>query len=86
MPLKVEKKDGTQEDFDRSKVVSGVVASGAASDVAENVASQVESWAGGAAVAGVIRAADIRAKVTELLRAANPVAASAFEAYQKPVA
>lgn len=86
MPLKVEKKDGTQEDFDRSKVVSGVVASGAASDVAENVASQVESWANTSAVSGVIRAADIRAKVLEVLRVANPIAASSFEAYQKPIA
>ncbi|MDO8504121.1 MAG: ATP cone domain-containing protein [bacterium] len=85
MPLKVEKKDGTQEDFDRNKVASGIVKSGAASDVAENVASQVESWAGGAAVAGVIRAADIRAKVLELLRAANPEIATSFEMYQKPV-
>ena len=86
MPLKVEKKDGTQEDFDRNKVASGIVKSGAASDVAENVASQVESWANTSAVAGVVRSSDIRAKLLELLRVSNPVVASAFEAYQKPVA
>ncbi len=85
MPLRVEKKDGTQEDFDRNKVASGIVKSGAASDVAENVASGVESWANASAVAGVVKSSDIRAKVLELLRGANPEVASAFEMYQKPV-
>lgn len=86
MPLKVEKRDGTQEDFDRNKVTAGVVAAGGAPDVAENVASQVESWAQTTAVSGVVKSIDIRAKVLELLRVSNPEVASAFEAYQKPVA
>lgn len=85
MPLKVEKKDGTQEDFDRNKVASGIVKSGGTSEVAENVASQVESWANTSAVSGVIRSGDIRAKVLELLRGAAPQVATSFEMYQKPV-
>jgi len=83
MPIKVEKKDGQTEDFDRNKLSSGIVKSGASSEEAENIAGQVETWAQGAAVDGVIKTSDIRTKVLELLRSANPEAAATFEAYKK---
>jgi len=77
------KKDGSLEDFDRNKVSSGAVKSGASSAEAESIAAQVETWAQSAAVDGVVKSSDIRAKVLELLRAVNPEAADNFAAYKK---
>jgi len=84
MPTKVQKRDGKLEGFDRSKISNGVVKSGATPEQAEKIASQVEVWAQVAAVDGVIKSSDVRPKVLELLRSANPEAADNFEAYRKP--
>jgi transcriptional regulator NrdR family protein len=83
MPLKVQKKNGTAEDFDRNKILNGVLKSGAAQDQAETVTAQVEAWAQTAATNGVINSSDIRMKVLEVLRGVNPQAAASFESYQK---
>lgn len=83
MPVKVQKKDGRLEDFNRDKVNRGVVKSGASSEEAENIAAQIETWAQGAAVNGVVKSSDIRIKVLELLRPVNSAAATTFEAYKK---
>ena len=80
---KVQKKDGSLEDFDRNKILSGVVKSGASEEEAEGIAAQVEGWLTGAAVEGVVNTMDVRSKVLELLRLVNPTAADAFESYQK---
>ena len=85
MAVKVQKKDGQLEDFDRSKVSSGIVKSGTAPEEANNIVVQVEAWAQSAAVDGVINSSVIRGKVLELLQTANPVAAAKFEAFKKTV-
>lgn len=85
MPIKVQKKDGRLEDFDRSKISGGIVKSGATPEQAENVATQVENWVQTIAVNGVVSAAQIKEKVLEILRSVNPEAAVAFEAYRKVV-
>lgn len=82
MPIKVEKKDGRLEDFDRNKVSNGIVKSGASAAEAESIADQIETWAQSAAMAGVVKSSAIRTKVLELLRSVNPEAAAAFEAYK----
>ena len=82
--MKVQKKDGSLEDFDKNKIVNGIVKSGGTSEQAANIASQIETWAAGAAVNGVIKALDIRSKLLELLGQVNPVAKASFESYQKP--
>lgn len=84
--FKVQKKDGQPEDFDRNKVLNGLIKSGVSSEEAEKITVQVEGWLPTIAVGGVIKTMDIRSKILELLRAVNPVAASSFENYQKPVA
>lgn len=86
MPLKVRKNDGSLEGFDRAKISGGAMKSGATAEQAEQVASQVEAWAQGAAIDGIIATTEVRAKVLEALRLVNPTAAASFEAYQKPVA
>jgi len=73
------------EDFDRTKIVNGLVKSGASSEQAESVASQIEAWAQSAAVNGLIRSSEIKTKLLELLQPINPAAAAKFQAYQKPV-
>ena len=85
MPIKVQKKDGRLEDFDRSKMARGILKSGATTEQAENIAAQVETWAQTASVNGVVGALEIRTKVLEVLRSVNPEAAAAFEAYRKAV-
>lgn len=85
MPIKVQKKDGRLEDFDRSKISGGIVKSGATPEQAENVAAQVESWAQTTAVNGVVSAAQIKEKALEILRSVNPEAATSFESYRKAV-
>lgn len=82
---KVQKKDGRIEDFDRSKVLNGVVKSGASFDEAEIVTSGIEQWLPTVAKEGVITTTEIRTKVLEILREVNPQAAKNFENYQKPV-
>ena len=77
------KKDGTLEDFDRNKIVAGVVKAGAAPEDAEKVAAAVE--AGLPVDTSVpVKYQDIRAKVLEVLGAVNPTVAAAFAVYQKP--
>lgn len=82
--LKVQKKDGVIEDFDRNKIVNGIVKSSGTPEQAENIAGQIEAWANAAAVDGTIKAIDIKTKLLELLGAVNPVAKANFENYQKP--
>lgn len=84
MPVKVQKKSGELEDFDRAKVLNGVMKSGATPEEAENVTAQTEAWVQTAAVNGVVQTTEVRAKVLEILRSVNPTAAASFEAYQKP--
>lgn len=84
MPIKVEKKDGRLEDFDRNKIKNGVIKSGASPEQAETIAAQVETWVQGAAVDGVIKSSAIRDKVLELLGTINQKVASDFAAYKKP--
>lgn len=84
MNFKVQKKDGSTEDFDRSKIVNGLTKAGVALAEAESVAGQVEGWLQ-AIAGGVIKSVDLRSKVLELLRVVNPSVASRFESYKKPV-
>lgn len=81
--LKVRKKDGRIEPFDRSKMASGIQKSGASPEEAEKIASQVEAWAQSAAVDGVISTSELRTKVLELLRATNPTVATSFEGFKR---
>ncbi|MBI3396871.1 hypothetical protein HY045_00180 [Candidatus Woesebacteria bacterium] len=84
--LKVQKNDGTIEDFDKEKLVKSIVAAGVPINQAQGLAGQVESWASGASTEGVIASAEIRTKVIELLGAANASAVEAYQNFKKPSA
>ncbi|PIS14589.1 hypothetical protein COT64_01710 [Candidatus Shapirobacteria bacterium CG09_land_8_20_14_0_10_39_12] len=81
--FKVQKKDGVQEDFDRNKLVSGVMKAGGTAEEAEQVAVAIEAWLPTVAVDSVVNSADIRVKGLEVLRTVNPTAAASFESYKK---
>lgn len=82
--LMVEKKNGQIEPFDRAKILSGLIKSGATPEQAETVTAQVENWVPTVAVNNTVKTTDIRSKLLEFLRVVNPAVAGAFEAYQKP--
>ena len=81
--FKVQKKDGSLEDFDRGKITGGVVKAGGSAEDAERVAAEVEAWLPTVAVNGIVKSTDIRTKGLEALRTTNPTVAASFEAYKK---
>ncbi|KKR66786.1 MAG: hypothetical protein UU09_C0046G0012 [Microgenomates group bacterium GW2011_GWA2_40_6] len=81
--FQVQKKDGSLTDFDRSKIVNGVIMSGATPEQAEQVAAGVDGWLPTVMVNNVVKTADIRVKLLEILKAINPAAGATFESYQK---
>lgn len=81
--FKVQKKDGTLEDFDRNHIITGIMKAGGTTEEAEKVAAALEEWAPSAAVSGVIQSSAIRVKGLEVLQTVNPVVAATFEAYKK---
>ena len=83
--FKVQKKDGTIEDFDRSKIVNGVVKAGCTPEEAERVAAEIEVWLPTVAVDGVVQSTDLRTKGLEVMRVVNPTCVATYESYQKPV-
>ena len=81
--MKVVKRDGSEEDFDRMKISGSVVKAGGTQEQGENIADQVVTWAKGVAIDGKVKTTDIGEKVLELLRPVNPEAADAYEAYRQ---
>lgn len=82
---KVQKKNGIQEDFDKNKIVSGVIKAGGSASDAERVAAEIETWLPSVAVNNVVNSMDIRTKGLEILKTVNPNVAASFESYRKPV-
>lgn len=82
---KVQKKDGTLEDFDRNKILNGVVKAGGSPEDAQKVLAEVEAWLPSAAKNGVVRSSDIRTKGLAVLSTVSPEVAKEFEAYKKTV-
>lgn len=82
--FKVQKKDGRLEDFQRGKLIGGVIKSGATPQEAEAVATKVEDWLPTIATTDqVVKTLDLRNKVLEVLRQLNPSVAASFESYHK---
>lgn len=83
---KIIKKDGSEELFDRNKIVGGVIKSGGSAGEAERVAVAVENWLPEVVAAGPVTSGQIRARVLEILKQVSPTAAANFETFKKPVA
>jgi transcriptional regulator NrdR family protein len=82
---RVQKKDGSLEDFNSDKVIIGVRKAGGTEEDAKKVLSEVETWLVSKAINKVVTSADIRTKCLEALRLANPEVASEYESYKKPI-
>jgi hypothetical protein len=80
---KVQKKSGKIEDFDRNKILAGIIASGGSMEDAERVTDEVVTWLPNMAVNGIVRSIDIRNKGLEIFRNVNPTAADRFDSYEK---
>lgn len=80
----VEKKDGSTEAFDRSKVLKSCTAAGCGPDQAEMIAGKIEEWCHGEMASGSIKTSAIREKVLEHMRMENPDAAGKYDTYTKP--
>jgi len=80
---KVQKKDGTLEDFDRNKILNGVVRAGGSPEDAQKVLAEVETWLPTVAKEGVVKSYEIRTKVLSILNQINPAVAKSFESFKK---
>lgn len=83
--IKVKKRNGSLQEFDRNKIESSIAKAGGTPEEAGRVSVEVESWVPSAAVDGVISSLQIREKVLELLRTPNPEVAKTFEEYRKAI-
>lgn len=81
--FKVQKKDGTLEDFDKQKIVDGVVKAGASPEDGQKVADAIEAWLPTVAKEDVVDSMDIRSKGLEVLKEVNPDVAAQFESFKK---
>lgn len=81
--IRVEKKDGTTQDWELHKVVNSLAACGVPASETENIGPLIESWVTRNTQNQTIKSEKIRAKVVELLKVIYPQAASAYESYKK---
>lgn len=81
---KIKKQDDLIEDYDKNKIVNGVVKSGGSPEDAQKVLQEVENWLPSVAVDETVSSTDIKNKVLEILERVNPTAATNFLSYRKP--
>jgi len=78
-----QKKDGTMEDYDQSKIAAGILKAGGTQENADAIVASIEAWLPSVVLDNVVKASDIRSKVIEELKLVNPTAAASFESYHK---
>jgi len=81
--VKVQKKDGRIEDFDREKLRKSVFSAGATDSQSQLVTKEIEKWLYGVASGEIINTRTIRNRVIDFLEEKNPKIAKAYQAYQK---
>lgn len=79
---KIQKKDGTLQDYNRTKLLLSMMRAQASPNEAEQALSSVESWLSQLSVQSV-NAQEIHLKVAEVLKGLNPQAAENYEIYRK---
>lgn len=81
--LKVQKREGGEEDWNQDKIIASITKAGGKLEDAQMVANGVRQWATDASQNGAVRSTQIRDKVIESLRSTDPVVASTYEGYKK---
>lgn len=79
----VQKKNGNLVNFDKNKIMTGVLRAEGSQENAQKIATDIEAWLPAVAVNSVIKTSDIRNKVIEELKTVNPTVAANFESYRK---
>jgi transcriptional regulator NrdR family protein len=82
--IKVEKRDGSLQDWDKGKVLNSLAQVGLSSVETESVANLIEAWVIKNAPNDTVKSDVVRTKVIELLGIINPEASQKFAAYRKP--
>ena len=81
--LKVVKRDGIVEDWDRDRLLNSIANLGLSTEEAESLTSLIEVWCQRSANDYKIDSLRIREKVIEILCAIHPQAAKEFEYFKK---
>ncbi|KUK84123.1 MAG: hypothetical protein XD98_0168 [Microgenomates bacterium 39_6] len=81
--VKVQKKDGRIEEFDKEKLKKSVFAAGATDSQSQLVTQEVEEWLYNVALEEIIDTQTIKSKVAESLAEKNPKAAKSYQEYKK---
>lgn len=81
--LKVQKKDGSSEDFSYDKLVASIGKTGVDSVKSEVIAKSIESWILDTAKDGLISSSAIRDKLIEELMKVDTAAAENYRNYKK---
>ena len=80
--VKVEKKDGNAEDFEKKKLLLSLIRAGAPPDQAERILLNIEAWLN-SQEQEIIKSSEIRMRVANILKRINPEAARSYKMYRK---
>lgn len=81
--VKIQKKDGRIENFNKQKLQKSIFSAGATDSQSQLVTQEVEEWLYNIALGEIIDTQTIRSKVVDSLEEKNPKAAKAYQSYQK---
>jgi transcriptional regulator NrdR family protein len=81
--VKVQKKDGRIEEFDKEKLKKSIFAAGATDSQSQLVTREVEEWLYNVALEEIIDTQTIKGKVASSLAEKNPKAAKSYQEYKK---
>jgi transcriptional regulator NrdR family protein len=80
--VKVIKRDGLEENFEKEKIIKVLIAAGLNAPDAASVAEKVSDWAN-TLDAKAIKSTDVADKVIEMLKDTNPYIADLFTWYEQ---
>jgi transcriptional regulator NrdR family protein len=81
--VKIQKKDGRIEEFDKEKLKRSIFSAGATKGQSQLVTQEVEEWLYNVALEEIIDTQEIRNKVVGSLTEKNPQAGKSYQEYKK---
>lgn len=83
MELKIQKRDGSMQEFDIEKIRGGLASAGVEEEMIDHIAPDVAAWVETKSAIGVVKSLDIRAEVLRQLKELAPAAADVYAGYKK---
>ena len=80
--VKIEKKGGEAEEYERKKILLSLIRAGTPPDQAERIVADVESWLNSQEEV-VVKSSDIRQRIINILKKINPQAAQGYKIHRK---